>query len=118
MTCNIMYTFADILEEVPSSSSPKAIHLAKKFYQSCMQPPDDEVTTAEMRLLLDQMSTLDNLDQPAEGGSMAAIAQLMSNIRRELNGNYIISLEIDANDKNPMENAIYVSVLSLVLYCL
>lgn len=106
MAFKVTYFFADVLEKPPSSiSDTRSFQLAQKFYHSCTHPTDDEVGVAEMRLLIDEMTA--NLDNGVD--PMSYLAKILPNIRSSLNGNFIVSLEVDVDDKNTEENAIYVS---------
>ncbi len=74
---------------------------------------DDEVAVAEVRVLLDTMTSS---APPGIPTRMQRVAIILANIRRFLNGNYIVGVEVAADDKQTKENAIYVSIAYLN-YC-
>lgn len=65
---------------------------------------DDEVAVAEVRVLLDTMTSA----APPMPTKMQRVAIILANIRRFLNGNYVVGVEVSADDKQPKENSIYV----------
>ncbi|CAL8138058.1 unnamed protein product [Orchesella dallaii] len=92
-----------ILETSTSPTDLPSVQMAKEFYHACMHRQDDVVGSAEMKVLLDEMTTNpDNKTDP-----ILSLAVLLGNIRRLLDGNYLISLEVDVDDKNTSRNAIY-----------
>ncbi|ODM93310.1 Neprilysin-1 [Orchesella cincta] len=92
-----------ILEMNTSPQDLPSVHLAKQFYHACMHKQDDVVGAAEMKVLLEEMTT--NPDK--ETDPILSLAVLLGNIRRLLEGNYLISLEVDVDDRNTSKNAIY-----------
>lgn len=66
---------------------------------------DDEVAVAEVRVLLDTMTSA----PPVISTKMQRLSFILANIRRYLNGNYVIGMEVAADDKQTKKNAIYVS---------
>lgn len=78
---------------------------------------DDGVAVAELRLLLDSMtglssplsvSTDSHGSEDTLSSKMARISKRLASIRRFLNGNYIVRVNVEADDMNSTENAIYV----------
>lgn len=90
------------------------VETAKLFYTTCLNDSsnatEDEENAEIVKLIDDMLADFDF--------SSGDLIPVLSKIRKELDGNYLLSLWIDVHLEDNSQNAIYVRPIKLLYFCL